>query len=190
MRLRVPLLHLGVAQRLDVADETVQPFGNEGTQQLLDVNAPNVQPFDMERNNLPAALVRTATSALIPAGRCRGVASVTEVCIQPLPDYRMAVAFLHISVARRRAIAVLQCHGSSSTVARGCAMYRCYSGRGSSSTVARCTSRRARARARKDGCGCIQLQLSKSECKKADVPNAIPQRWCFSVGNANNLTKT
>ena len=178
-----------MAQRLDAADETVQPFGNEGTQQLLDVNVPNVQPFDTERNNPPAALVRTATSALIPAGRCRGVATVTEVCIQPLPDYRMAVAFLHISVARRRATAVLQCHGSSSTVARGCAMYRCHSGRGSSSTVARYTSRRARAREKMVAC-VYNFQLSKSECKKADVPNAIPQRWCFSVGNANNLTKT
>ncbi len=77
-----------MAQRLDAADETVQPFINEGTQQLLDVNVHNVQPFDMERNNRPAVLVRTATSALIPAGRCRGVASVTEVYIQPLPDYR------------------------------------------------------------------------------------------------------
>ena len=163
-----------MAQRLDAADVTVQPFGNEGTQQRLDVNVPNVQPFDTERNNPPAALVRTATSALIPAGRCRGVATVTEVCIQPLPDYRMAVAFLHISAARRRATAVLQCHGSSSTVARGCAMYRCHSGRGSSSTVARYTSRRARAREKMVAC-VYNFQLSKSECKKADVPNAIPQ---------------
>jgi hypothetical protein len=54
---------LGVAQRLDAADATVQPFGNEGTQQRLDVNAPNVQPFDMERSETSSRSKQKRSSA-------------------------------------------------------------------------------------------------------------------------------